>query len=111
MAKFTENCTSSPVTGPSPPGGVDGRWIPPGCTELAAVKLADTTPGVKVRPLVESRSWNATSEGELTRVGTFPEGGKVEVLGKDAVNLDDDRADISQRRPGGQQARERCAGD
>ena len=45
-------------------------WMPPGCTELSSVKLAFTRLVVKVRLLVESREPNATSDGELTRVGT-----------------------------------------
>ena len=55
----------------------------------------------KVRPLVESRSSNATSDGELTRVGTCGVenvGGPLvrptsEILGKHAVDFDEDIAD------------------
>ena len=71
MVKLTSNVTSSPVKEPSPPVGGGGITIPPGCTELAAVKVADTTAGAKLRlPLVLSRSANAMLEGELARVGT-----------------------------------------
>src|ERR1700758_1844841 len=54
----------------------------PFSTELPAVKLDWTTDGVNVKlPVEESRESNATSEGELTRVSTFPDGGTVESLG------------------------------
>ncbi len=82
MVKTTLNSTSSPVTPLSPPVVWPGKaWMPPGCTELPAVKLAEITPGAKVKPPFEARESNATSDGELTRVGTFPEGGKVESFG------------------------------
>ena len=51
-------------------------------TELAAVKLDDTSPAVKLS--VESgddRDTKATSDVELARVGTFPDGGTVESFG------------------------------
>lgn len=77
MVKITLNSTSSPVTPLSPPVVWSGEaWMPPGCTELLAVKLSEITPGVKVRPSGEARESNATSDGELTREGTFPEGGR-----------------------------------
>ena len=45
--------------------------MPPGCTELAAVKVAASSLVEKRSPPVgQSASRNATSEGELTRVGT-----------------------------------------
>ena len=47
--------------------GVDA----PRCTELRALKLAFSRVVENLRPLLASRSSNATSEGELTRVGTF----------------------------------------
>jgi hypothetical protein len=64
VVKFTLNSTSSPVTGPLPSVVWFGLGlIPPGCTELAALKLADNPPGVKLRPpLALSRSSSATSE-------------------------------------------------
>ncbi len=67
-----ENCISSPVTGPSPPVCSFGwAWMPPGCTELAAVNDEASTASLKLRlPAEPSRETNATSDGELTRVGT-----------------------------------------
>ena len=45
--------------------------MPPGCTELLAVKVAASSVVVNRSPsLAASASRNATSEGELTRVGT-----------------------------------------
>ena len=58
-------------------------WMPPGCTELLAVKEPKSVV-VKLRPpLAESRLSNATSEGELTRVGTCA----VENVGGPLVRL------------------------
>ena len=65
------NWTSCPVTAPSPPVLKPGLgWIPLR-TELAAVKDGWMILGVNVKLFAEAlRSSNATSEGELTRVGT-----------------------------------------
>jgi hypothetical protein len=69
---LTSNKTSCPVTAPSPPVNWLGwGWIPRS-TELAAVKVASRTLAVNARfAAAESRSSNSTSEGELTRVGTW----------------------------------------
>ena len=73
-------------------------WIPPGCTELSAVKLPFSRVVEKRQAAVAaSRSSNATSDGELTRVSTLgvEKGGPasssdIRVVGKHAVDLDDD---------------------
>ena len=71
MAKVTSNSNSSPVTEPLPPVVWSGLgWMPPGCTELLAVKRPRSVV-VKARPLAELRLSRATSDGELSRVGTF----------------------------------------
>ena len=54
----------------------------PFTTELATAKAPRlVTPNVSW-PAFESRSSNATSDGEFTRVGTRPLGGFVESSGK-----------------------------
>ena len=69
--KVTVNCTSCPVTDPSPPVVWFGLGLMPFKTELLAVKLALRIVVMNVKVLAaESRESNATSEGELTRVGT-----------------------------------------
>ena len=71
--KSTLNWTSCPVIGLSPPVVWPGLGLmPPGWTELSAVKLLLKTLVVKVSsPAVLSRLSNATSDGELARVGTL----------------------------------------
>src|SRR5438874_8970962 len=75
--------TSSPVAGPSPPGGTAGS-LRLFTTVLATAKLAFSTlvenvsvPEFPARVAVSI----STSEGELTRDGTLPEGGKAESSG------------------------------
>ena len=55
-------------------------WMP-FTTELAAVKLGFSSEVVKLNSLF-SRWVSATSPGELSRVGTRPEGGFCESPGK-----------------------------
>jgi hypothetical protein len=73
VLKFTEISVSCPVTGPLPPVKTLGSGcMPPGLTLLFAVKLDCRTIGTKPGDPAENwRSSNATSEGELTLVGTF----------------------------------------
>jgi hypothetical protein len=72
----------------------------PFSTELLAVKAGVTIAATdsSSAALLE-REAKATSEGELTRVGTF------------AIDLDHDLADRRQRSAARQQAHERAAGD
>ena len=70
-------CACGKPVGDNPDAAVDGSSIgdgsiPPGWTLLSAVKVAAIIEVVKFRsPAVAlSRESNATSEGELTRVGT-----------------------------------------
>jgi hypothetical protein len=78
--KVTENATSCPVTEPSPPVF---RLIPPGKTLLFAVKLPRVDVWKFSSPAAESRLRSATSDGELTLVGTFG----VENVGGPLVRL------------------------
>src|SRR5689334_10192829 len=73
LVNVTLICTSVPVRVPFPPVVWPGvGWIPPGCTEFSTEKLAASTPVENERSpdVALSRDANATSDGELTRVGT-----------------------------------------
>src|SRR5216117_3813528 len=64
--------TSCPFTGPSPFVAWSGTGLIPSITELAAANLWSRTVTVNRRvPSALSRVSNATSDGELTRVGTW----------------------------------------
>ena len=84
LVSVTSKETSSPVTGPSPPVNWFGILFIPFTTELATVKLLADIVAVKMRSpsTVLLRESKALSEGELTRVGTLPEGGLTESRGK-----------------------------
>src|SRR5205823_5240198 len=76
------NVISCPVTGPSPLVLKFGFGKIPLRTEFAAVNDGLISPGVNVSsPAVEFLPVNSVSDGELTRVGTFPLGGLTESTG------------------------------
>ena len=63
--------------------GLIWNWVDPQRTELFAVNDVLSTVVKKLRfPAPADRVSKVTSEGELTRVGTFPDGGSAESLGK-----------------------------
>src|SRR5690242_19421398 len=71
VVKVTVNWTASPMTGPFPPVVWSGDgWMPPSWTEFKTRK-GPRSCAVTVRlPGNALLSKSATSEGELTRVGT-----------------------------------------
>ncbi len=84
LVSVTSKETSSPVAAPSPPVNIFGLLFMPFTTVLTTLKLLDNVVTVKVRSPRTAllRESKALSEGELVRVGTFPDGGLTESVGK-----------------------------
>jgi hypothetical protein len=90
LNRVTENCSSRPVTGPSPLVVWFGLGWMPFNTLLAAVKEFAITgcENFSCPGSLELRDWKATSEGEFTRVGTC----EVENVGAPEVRLTSESA-------------------